>query len=169
MEIAQQVTKALENIEAQLAAFSTKADTEAKLGEVSAETKAAIENFGIKQREFADQLLKIERKGFTPPPEGEKIETWGEQFVKNARYADFAGGNLNKLRVEVKNTLTGSDTTVAPQRNAGIVAGAFQPFSMEALLPSTNTSSNAIEFTRENAFTNNAAEAAEGAQKANRR
>ena len=37
---------------------------------------------------------------------------------------------------------------------------------MEALLPSTTTTSNAIEFTRENAFTNNAAEAAEGAQKA---
>ena len=36
---------------------------------------------------------------------------------------------------------------------------------MEALLPSTTTTSNAIEFTRENAFTNNAAEAAEGAQK----
>jgi hypothetical protein len=31
---------------------------------------------------------------------------------------------------------------------------------------STTTTSNAIEFTRENAFTNNAAEAAEGAQKA---
>jgi HK97 family phage major capsid protein len=37
---------------------------------------------------------------------------------------------------------------------------------MEALLPSTTTSSNAIEFTKEASFTNSAAEAAEGAQKA---
>ena len=166
MEIAQQVTKALENIEAQLAAFSTTADMESKFGEVSAETKAAIENFGIKQREFADQLLQIERKGFTPPAEGEKIETWGEQFVKNARYADFAGGHLNKLRVEVKNTLTGADATVAPDRKPGVVSGAFLPFSMESLIPSTTTTSNAIEFTKEASFTNSAAEAAEGAAKA---
>lgn len=40
------------------------------------------------------------------------------------------------------------------------------PFSMEALLPSTTTTSNAIEFTKENVFTNSAAEAAEGAAKA---
>lgn len=166
MEIAQQVTKALENIEAQLAAFSTKADMEAKFGEVSAETKAAIENFGIKQREFADQLVLIKQRGTAPPAEGEKIETWGEQFVKNARYADFAGGHLNKLRVEVKNTLTGSDATVAPDRKPGVVAGAFLPFSMEALIPSTPTTSNAIEFTKEASFTNSAAEAAEGAAKA---
>lgn len=166
MEIAQQVTKALENIEAQLAAFSTKADMEAKLGEVSAETKAAIENFGIKQREFADQLVLIKQRGTTPAAEGEKIETWGEQFVKNARYADFAGGHLNKLRVEVKNTLTGADATVAPDRKPGIVTGAFLPFSMESLIPATTTTSNAIEFTKEASFTNSAAEAAEGAAKA---
>jgi len=55
---------------------------------------------------------------------------------------------------------------VAPQRNAGIVSGAYLPFSMEALLPSTTTASNAIEFTRENVFTNIAAEAAEAAQRA---
>ncbi|WP_298310713.1 phage major capsid protein [Propionivibrio sp.] len=166
MEIVQQVTKALENIEAQLAAFSTKADMEAKFGEVSAETKAAIENFGIKQREFADQLVLIKQRGTAPPAEGEKIETWGEQFVKNARYADFAGGHLNKLRVEVKNTLTGADATVAPDRKPGIVAGAFLPFSMESLIPATTTTSNAIEFTKEASFTNSAAEAAEGAAKA---
>lgn len=165
MEIAQQVTKALENIEAQLAAFSTKADTEAKLGEVSAETKAAIENFGIKQREFADQLVLIKQRGTAPAAEGEKIETWGEQFVKNARYADFAGGHLNKLRVEVKNTLTGADATVAPDRKPGVVSGAFLPFSMESLIPATTTTSNAIEFTKEASFTNSAAEAAEGASK----
>ena len=73
---------------------------------------------------------------------------------------------MNKLRVEIKNTLTGSAATVAPDRKPGIVGGAFVPFSMESLLPSTSTSSNAIEFTKEASFTNSAAEAAEAAQKA---
>ena len=160
------ILKALDGIEAKLKAFSDKADGEAKtVGQISADTKTALDAIGTQQRELADRLNSIEQKA-TAQPEQKGISSWGEQFIKSANYGAFAGGNLNKLRVEVKNTLVGSDTNVAPQRNAGIVGGAFLPFAMEALLPSTTTSSNAIEFTKEASFTNSAAEAAEGAQKA---
>ena len=160
------VMKGLDAIEAKLKAWDEKAAGElATVGKVATDTKTALDFIGIQQRELADRLLQIEQKQ-TKPPEQAGMTSWGQQFVKSARYADFAGGNLNKLRVEVKNTLTGSDANVAPARAPGIVAGAFVPFSMEALLPSTTTTSNAIEFTRENVFTNSAAEAAEGAQKA---
>ena len=160
------ILKALDAVEAKLTAMSTKADGEAKtVGQISADTKTALDAIGTQQRELADRLNSIEQKA-TAQPEQKGISSWGEQFIKSANYGAFAGGNLNKLRVEVKNTLTGSDTNVAPQRNAGIVGGAFLPFAMEALLPSTTTSSNAIEFTKEASFTNSAAEAAEGAQKA---
>ena len=160
------ILKALDGIEAKLKAFSDKADGEAKtVGQISADTKTALDAIGTQQRELADRLNSIEQKA-TAQPEQKGISSWGEQFIKSANYGAFAGGNLNKLRVEVKNTLVGSDTNVAPQRNAGIVGGAFLPFAMEALLPSTTTSSNAIEFTKEASFTNSAAEAAVGAQKA---
>lgn len=160
------ILKALDGVEAKLKAMSDKADGEAAtVGKISTDTKTALDAIGVQQRELADRLLSVEQKS-TAPKEENKVSTWGEQFIKNARYADFAGGNLQKLRVEVKNTLVGSDTNVAPQRNAGIVAGAYLPFSMEALLPSTTTSSNAIEFTKEASFTNSAAEAAEGSAKA---
>ena len=160
------ILKALDAVEAKLTAMSTKADGEAKtVGQISADTKTALDAIGTQQRELADRLNSIEQKA-TAQPEQKGISSWGEQFIKSANYGAFAGGNLNKLRVEVKNTLVGSDTNVAPQRNAGIVGGAFLPFAMEALLPSTTTSSNAIEFTKEASFTNSAAEAAEGAQKA---
>lgn len=156
------ILKALDGIEAKLKAFSDKADGEAKtVGQISADTKTALDNIGIQQREMADRLTQIEQKA-TAKPEEKGISSWGDQFIKSAHYGAFAGGNLNKLRVEVKNTLVGSDTNVAPQRNAGIVGGAVLPFSMEALLPSTTTSSNAIEFTKEASFTNNAAEVVEG-------
>lgn len=158
--------KSMDNIEATLKAVSDKADGQvATVGKISTDTKTALDALGTQQRELADRLLSIEQKG-TAQPETAEISTWGAQLIKNARYADFAGGNLNKLRVEIKNTLVGSDTNVAPDRKPGIVAGAVQPFSMEALLPSTTTGSNAIEFTREASFTNSAAEAAEGAAKA---
>ncbi len=161
------LTKMLDGIEAKLKGMDDKANGElATLGKVSADTKTALEAIGTKQRELADQVLALEQKGTARQDDKPAVSSWGEQFIKNARYADFAGGNLAKLRVEVKNTLVGSDTNVAPDRKPGIVAGAFQPFSMEMLLPSTATSSNAIEFTRENVFTNSAAEAAEAAAKA---
>jgi len=164
--MSEQILKALDGIEAKLKAFSDKADGEAQtVGKISADTKSALDAIGIQQRELADRLTQIEQKA-TAQPEAKGVSSWGEQFIKHSRYADFAGGNLNKLRVELKNTLTGSDTNVAPQRNAGIVGGAVLPFSMEALLPSTTTSSNAIEFTKEASFTNSAAEAAEGSAKA---
>ena len=163
--MSEQIIKALESVESKLNAMSTKADSEiANIGKVSADTKTAIENIGVEQRILADRMLQLEQRA-PAQPEIKKDESWGEQFIKSARYADFAGGQMNKLRVEVKNTLTGSDATVAPDRKPGIVGGAFVPFSMESLLPSTSTSSNAIEFTKEASFTNSAAEAAEGTQK----
>lgn len=160
------VMKSLEKLEGTLAAMSAKADGElATVGKVSADTKTAMEALGVQQREFADRLLQLEQKGLAQSPAEKTDESWGAQLVKSDRYAAFAGGQTQKLRVEVKNTLTGSDANVAPDRKPGIVAGAFLPFSMEALLPSTTTTSNAIEFTKEASFTNSAAEAAEGAQK----
>ncbi len=159
------ILKALDAVETKLSAMSEKADGELKtLGKVSTDTKTALEAIGVQQRELADRLTQIEQRG-TAQPEAKSDDSWGGQLIKSDRYADFAGGQTQKLRVEVKNTLTGSDATVAPDRKPGIVSGAFLPFSMEALLPSTTTTSNAIEFTKEASFTNSAAEAAESAQK----
>lgn len=161
------VMKSLDSLEAKLTAMSTKADEEHKAyGKVSEDTKTALENIGNQQREFADRLTQIEQKGAQTNDGKNTAESWGEQFVKSAQYGEFAGGRLGKMRVELKNTLTGSDANVAPARQPGIVGGAVQPLTLEAFLPSIPTTSNAIEFTKENTFTNNAAEAAEGASKA---
>ena len=50
-------------------------------------------------------------------------------------------------------------------RVPGVVPGASQILTLEALIPALPTASNAIEFTKEASFTNNAAETAEGAAK----
>ena len=95
-----------------------------------------------------------------------KLSSWGKQFTDCDGYKSFIGGNQQKVRFEVKNTLFGSDTNVAPDRKPGIVPGAAPVLTLESLIPSLPTSSNAIEFTKEASFTNSAAEAAEGAAKA---
>jgi HK97 family phage major capsid protein len=162
-----ELLKAIGAIESTLKTQAEKADGELKtLGKVSTDTKTALDTVGTQQRELADRLLALEQKGVLQPEGATKPESWGSQLIKAAGYDAFAGGHSPKLRIEVKNTLTGSDTTVAPDRSRGIVSGAFQPMSMEMLIPSMPTASNAVEFTRENVFTNAAAEAAEGAAKA---
>jgi len=166
------VMKSMDSIEAKLKAMSDKADGELKtLGQVSADTKTALEGIGTQQRELADRMLAMEQKGLTPKADEPKSERWGDQFIASESFKSAVGALAQRIRVgsigfEVKNTLVGSDTNVAPDRKPGVVAGAFQPLTLESLYASVPTTSNAIEFTKENAFTNSAAEAAEGAQKA---
>jgi HK97 family phage major capsid protein len=163
--------KSVEKLEGQIQAFSDKADGEIKtMGKVSADTKTALDNIGTEQRELADRLLKLEQKGLTAPTGESKDESWGAQLIDSAEYKGKVAGLANRIKVgsiglEVKNTLTGSDTTVAPDRKPGIVPGAFQPLTLESLYTSVPTTSNAIEFTKENVFTNSAAETAEGGSK----
>lgn len=155
-----------EKIESKLAAADERAQGQiTEVGKMSTEIKNELTALGVKQRELAEQLLAIEQKGGVERAEA-AVETWGQQFVKSSRYEAFARGETNKCRVEVKNTITGGDATVAPDRAPGIVPGAFAPLTLEAFLPSVPTTSNAIEFTKEASFTNSAAEAAEAAEKA---
>lgn len=159
------------SIEAKITAFSEKADGEIKtIGKVSQDTQTAIDNLGIKQRELADEILQLKQRQVLPADMSHS-DGWGNQFIKSEEYTSrlhLLKGNrqFGSIGFEVKNTLTGSDTTVAPDRRPGIVPGAYAPLTLESFLQSLPTSSNAIEFTKENAFTNNAAEAAEGAAKA---
>lgn len=160
-----EIHKQLGGIEAQLSEFAEKAAGEIKdINKVSTDTAAAILTIGTKQRELADELVLLKQKGTAPGAET-KPESWGAQFVKSASYTAFVGGSAQKARLEVKNTLVGSDTVVAPDRRPGIVAGAYQPLSLEQFLPKVPTAAGSIEFTKENVFTNNAAETAEGTQK----
>lgn len=160
------IQKGLDKIEADIAGFAAKAKAETEaVGKVAHDTAAAIEGLGIKQRELADEILQLKQKGVLQQ-ETQNVEGWGDQFCKSDAYKAFVGGSAQKARFEVKNTLTGSDTNVAPDRKPGVVPGAFQMLTLESLFPSLPTSSNAVEFTKEAGFTNSAAEAAEGSSRA---
>jgi HK97 family phage major capsid protein len=168
----EQVMKAVEGIETKIAAYAEKAEAEFKAtGKESADTKAAIEGLGLKQRELADEILQLKQKGIQMPGAAPGVSSWGQQFIGADEYKgklNLIAGNrqFGSIGFEVKNTLTGADANVAPDRKPGIVRGAFSPLTLQDFLPSLPTGSNAIEFTKENVFTNSAAEAAEGAAKA---
>ncbi len=157
----------VEKIENSMESFQAKAGEEIKnIGKVHADTASAIENLGEQQREVADRLLTLEQSGVSNSGEETATTTWGKQFTESNAYTNFNEGATQKARFEVQNsTLTGSDATVAPDRKAGIVGGAAQILTLENMLVSLPTSSNAIEYTKEATFVNNAAETAEAGAK----
>lgn len=136
--------------------------TSNKLGLKNQEAVASLESqitdLNATMAELSQKGVKLQEK--------EKVDTIGNQFVNSDAFKNMQNGSSVKARFEVQNnTITGSDATVAPDRQAGIVGGAFRQLRISDVLNTYNTTSNAIEYTRENVFTNNAAEAAEGTQK----
>lgn len=161
------ISKAMDRVEQNLIKMSDKATAEiAALGKVSGDTKTAIENIGIEQRTLADRLLLVEQKATSLQDIAPKDETPGTQFVKHENYEAFRKNDgRSKLRLEVKNTVTNAIANTFSERRPGIVEGAFRVFTIEDLLTSIPTSANAIDWIKENVFTNAAAETAEGAAK----
>lgn len=160
------ILKQLDGVEANLKTMSEKADAEVKnLGKVTADTKTAIDNIGTQQRELADRLTQLEQKGAIKPAAGDAKQDWGDQFTKSDGFKAFAGGSANKVRLEVKNTVTNTVGNTFSDRRPGIVGGAFRVLTLESLLASLPTTSSSVDYVRENVFTNNAAETAEGSAK----
>jgi HK97 family phage major capsid protein len=162
----QAVIKTMNGIESSMASFQEQAkkDIEAN-GKMSLETSNALDALGVQQKEIADRLLQMEQKGGASG-ESTGIKSMGAQFIESGAYNAFKEGSTQKARIEISNsTTTGSDVTVAPDRKAAIVPGAAKELTLEDLLISIPTTSNAIEYTREASFVNNAAEVAEGAAK----
>ena len=159
------ILKAIDGVETKLKEMSDKAAGEMKtLGKVSEDTKTAIETIGTEQRELADRLLKLEQERKAAKDDLPLQEDgYGEQFVKAAEFEGFTKADAHgRIRIELKNTVTNAIGNTFSERRPGIVEGAFRLFTIEDLLTKIPTSAPAIDWVRENVFTNAAAETAEG-------
>ena len=171
----EKILRSAEAIESKLKAFDEKASGEIKtLGQQSADTKTALDNLGLQQREIADRLAQLEQKGALLGAEGNEgakgDDSIGSQFVKSGELQGIQeklarGVKFGTFGVEVKNTITNTVGNTFSDRRPGIVGGAFRVLTLEALLTALPTSANAIDYVREATFTNSAAETAEGATK----
>lgn len=160
------IMKSLDAVEQKLSSMATKADAEMKdLGKVGTDTKTAIDKLGIEQRELAERLHTIEQKQTARNDGGKADESWGAQFVKADQYKAFAAGQTGKARIEVKNTVTNTVGNTFSDRQPGLIGGAFRMLTLEGLLSTLPTASNAVDYVREASFTNNAAETTEGSVK----
>ena len=163
----EKLIKSMEAVEAKINDFDTKASEEIKnLGKVTHDTDEAIKNLGLKQQELADEILQLKQRGIPNLEIGGGVDSMGSQFIKSGQYEAFSRGDSQKARFEVKNTVTNTVGNTFSDRRPGIVGGAFRRLTLESLIPMLPTTSNAIDYVRENVFTNAAAEAAEGVARA---
>ena len=161
------IMKALDQLEVKLQSMSEKAAGEARtIGQVSQDTKNAIDALGIEQRTLADRLLQVEQKAGAQNDGPAADESYGAQFTKSADYSAFQkkGERRGSMALELKNTVTNAIGNTYSERRPGLVEGAFRVFTIEDLLVTIPASSNAIDWVRENVFTNAAAETTEGTQ-----
>jgi HK97 family phage major capsid protein len=152
-------------------------EIDAQLQTAGTESKSAVEKaekLANELKSIGDRMLEIEQKQVEQVKMGKEApKSLGEMFATSDEFKSFVEGRTSKARVELKNTITGQSgsplandsTIIAPQRQVGIVPGAFRTLRVRDILPSGVTNSNLVEYTRELAFTNNAAETAEAATK----
>ena len=129
-------------------------------------------------KNLADRLVDAEQKLVAGIHSGkESPKSLGQLVAESDAFKAFASGSSGKCRVSFNNvqnnTITGqsgspaanNDTLQANDRMSGVIPGAYRRLKVRDLLVTGQTSANAVEATRELAFTNNAAETAEGATK----
>lgn len=160
-ELAKEFASLNEEVKGFIQKSNEEAQSNAKLGRENTEAMKALNE---KCAELQERMLEVEQKGASRADAQPKLSI-GEQFAKSDAFNALKQGSTNKARIEIKNTIVGSDSNVAPDRQSSIVDGAYRSLRVASVLPQGVTSSNAIEFTRENVFTNSAAETAEGGAK----
>jgi HK97 family phage major capsid protein len=147
----------------ELKSWMEKANGEiAAVKSVENETKSAMEKLAAKAGELTDKCLELERKMSAGKEEGQQAhQSFGEQFVKSEAFQSMASGRSKFARMEFKTAIinaTGQNQPlVASDRIPGIIANPDRVLTIRDVLPTGRTSSNLVEFTKENVFTNSAA------------
>ena len=133
-------------------------------GEASKEAKDAVKALSEK---FDATVTELAQKMDTmKPSDAPVIETAGAEFVKSEQFKQLIAGNVQRARIEVKNTVTSGTTTVFPQQNQAIIGGDFKPLTIRQLFRAIPVASNMVNSLREASWTNDAAEVSQGAAKA---
>lgn len=136
-------------------------DIEVKIDKSKTHTAAELKNFGEQQVELANRILKLETRSGSA-----SSVTWGEAFTKSDAYKGFVFNKQPDAHLEVKNTITNTVGNTPAGIIPGVVPGAFAPLTIENIFRAVPAADNSISYSRENVFTNAAAEVTEGSDSA---
>lgn len=153
----------------QIREFIAKANEEIKAsGTASTETKAALTSLTEAINTLGVRIDKVEAKGNR---EGERVvvKSLGARFIELPEYKQLESGKATKARLDLKDesisdwitkaliNATGQNQPLVPDmRVPGVVITPNRRLRIRQLLPTGRTSSNLVQFVKENVFTNNA-------------
>jgi HK97 family phage major capsid protein len=152
----------LKSVTAEMKTFMAKANDEIDNAKsLSAETKSAIEKLAEKATLLTDRCLELEQKMSAKADDNNKsVQTIGEMFIASADWKSMQSRRAGSARLDLKTAIvnaTGQNQPlVAADRLQGIITNPNRVFTIRDLIPVGRTSSNLIEYTKENVFTNNA-------------
>lgn len=164
----QQVQNDLKQVTDQVKASAEKTIAEIKQqGDANAETKAAadkaLSELGALKAKFSDLQMQLER------PKGEgavQAQTIGQHFVNNEQAQQLSSSYRGKMSVSMPRAeITTASIKVQPDVRPEIIQPGLRRLTIRDLLAPGTTGSNAIEYTKETGFTNNAKPVAEGTAK----
>lgn len=168
-----EIKQAISQLEQNVAEKLTKSTQEvAAFGSESKATreelKAAaneLESVVKQQAELKSELTELLQSRAADGKQAE-VKTGGQEFIDSAEFKNFAAGQSQKVRVELKNTIvnSGNDTSRHEQLG-GVVPGAFRPLTVMPTVAQGAVNSNTVYYSRELGWTNAAAGTAEGAAK----
>lgn len=127
--------------------------------EVKTELQELSKRFESTVTELSQQMAGYKASG------ADVAVSAGEEFVKSESFKQLVSGQREKVRIEVKNTVTSGSTTVFPMQRPGIIAGDFAPLTIRQVLRTIPVTSNMVNSLREASWTNDAAEVSQGAAK----
>jgi uncharacterized coiled-coil protein SlyX len=111
--------KAIERFEGQLK----------EKGNVDTEVKGEVRELSEKFKSLQDSMIDIAQKQ-TSAQGQVKAKSAAEEFVASEQYKQLVAGNVQRARIEVKNTVTSGSTTVFPDQRPGIIPGSFGPLTL---------------------------------------
>lgn len=168
------INSSLKQVGDQLKAQAEQSEKDIKAhAKLSEETRAKVDELLTKQGELQANLQSAEQKLAQIETGGLGREaapkSLGEQFTGSEEFQAFAArgvpaGNFS-FGMDVKNVITEGASSagdlIVPDRVPGIVANPLRRLTIRDLISWGRTTSNAVEFVRENVFTNNAAPVSE--------
>lgn len=160
-EVKGEIDKIAQALEAKTAQHTAEVE---KFGKASTDLTGKIDGLSEQYKALKEQMIDLAQKQTPAAPEG-KSETAGMEFVSSEAFKSLVSGQREKVRLEVKNTVLADATTTFPQQQPGIIPGSFAPLTLRQLIPTIQVSVNSVKSLRELAWTNAAAEVAQGAEK----
>ena len=170
MDTPEKINAALDKISSQIKEQGEKALAEAQKGiTMSQAQKERVDEMLVKQGELQANLQAAEQKLAQLEQMGldgdGRPKSMGEQVIESEAFNAWAANPNGVFRMPVRSAITSGGSSagdlIVPQRVPGIVATPNQQLRIRDLLTWGRTSSNSVEFVRENVFTNNAAPVSE--------